>query len=495
MTEPADLSAAELAERIRGGDEGALRVTRSCLGRIQALDPQVRAFLTVNDRAQEEAWRLDRCRGQAPPATLDGVPVAVKDNILTRDLRTTCGSRILERFAPAGDATAVERLRAAGAVILGKTNLDEFGMGSSTENSAFGATRNPWDLGRVAGGSSGGSAAAVAAGMVPLALGSDTGGSVRQPAAFCGVVGLKPTYGRVSRFGLVAYGSSLDQIGPLGRTVRDVALVLTVIEGADPADATSSPVPGRDYVAACEDGVNGMRIGLPREYLGEGLDPEIERAVLGAAGRLEQHGAGTEEVSLPHTPYAISTYYLLATAEASSNLSRFDGVRYGLRAGDTGDLESLYRTTRGMGFGAEVKRRIMLGTYALSAGYRDAFYNTAQRARSVIRRDFSQVFGSGVDLLLTATTPTVAFRLGEKLDDPLAMYLSDVYTVTSSLAGLPALSVPVGLSAEGLPIGAQLIGPPFGEDRLFRAGAVIASMFGSPRPPLLPARPAGTGSG
>jgi aspartyl-tRNA(Asn)/glutamyl-tRNA(Gln) amidotransferase subunit A len=473
VSELSALPAGELWARLRDGEVSAVEATRACLARIEAVDPGIGAFLSLNPRAEDDARALDERRTGGDATDLAGLPIAIKDNISTQDLATTCGSRILEGFVPLRDATAVARLRAAGAVILGKTNLDEFGMGSSTESSAFGPTRNPWDPERVPGGSSGGSAAAVAAGMTPLALGSDTGGSVRQPAAFCGVAGLKPTYGRVSRLGLVAFGSSLDQIGPFGRRVADVARVLAVIAGADLRDATSSDVATEDYLSACERGVTGLRVGIPREYFDEGLDPEIRAAVMEAAARLEGAGAAIDEVRLPLTRFAVPTYYLVATAEASSNLARYDGVRYGRRSGAGGGLQSMYRATRGSGFGDEVKRRIMLGTYALSTGYYDAYYGKAQRARTLLRREFDGVFGGGVEVLLTPTTPTPAFRLGEKIDDPLAMYLSDVFTTTANLAGLPALSVPVGRSTGGLPIGAQLLGPAFAEASLLRAGAAI----------------------
>jgi aspartyl-tRNA(Asn)/glutamyl-tRNA(Gln) amidotransferase subunit A len=491
MTDLAGRSATELVSLLRSREVSALEVTRAHLARIEAIDPGLRAFLRVNPEAENDARRVDASPADAR-RTLAGVPVAVKDNICTKGLRTTCGSRILEPFVPVSDATVIARLRERGAVVIGKTNLDEFAMGSSTEHSAFGTTRNPWDRERVPGGASGGSAVAVATGMAALALGSETGGSVRQPAAFTGVVGLKPTYGRVSRLGLVAFGSSLDQVGPVAGTVADCASLLQAIAGADPADATSAPDPVDDYSAGLSLGVRGLTVGLPREYFEAGLDPEIADAVRLAARRLERDGARIVEVSLPHTRFAIPVYYLVATAEASSNLARFDGVRYGSRK-DPGDgLQAMYAATRGAGFGAEVKRRIMLGTFALSAGYYDAFYARASRARTLLRRDFLEVFASGVDLLLTPTTPTPPFRIGEKSGDPLAMYLSDVYTATMNLAGVPALTVPLGLDRAGLPMGAQLVGPDFGEALLFRAGAVIERHSGRLRPPARPATAAGS---
>ena len=480
------LEAGDIRERLRRREVSALEVVRECLARVEALDGRLHAFLRINPRAEEEASERDREMATGAGGPLAGIPVAIKDNLATAGLTTTCGSRILQDFVPLRDATAVARLRTAGAIVLGKTNLDEFGMGSSTENSAFGPTRNPWDLDRVPGGSSGGSAASVAVRMVPLALGSETGGSVRQPAALCGVVGLKPTYGRVSRSGLVAFGSSLDQVGSLAGSVADCARLLGVIAGGDPADSTSAADPVDPYEDASRRGVRGLRVGLPREYFGEGLDVEIDQAVRRAAAVLEKEGAIVEEMSLPHDRFAIPTYYLVATAEASSNLARFDGVRYGLRI-DRGDgLRAMYRATRGAGFGAEVQRRIMLGTYALSAGYYDAFYGKALRVRTLLRKDFLDAFASGIDLLLSPTTPTPAFRLGEKVDDPLAMYLSDVYTATMNLAGIPALSVPVGLTRSGLPIGVQLTGADFGESTLFRAGAVLESVCGRFFPPMAP---------
>lgn len=409
--------------------------------------------------------------------------MAVKDIICTQELPTTCGSRILEGWLPPYDATVVTRLRDAGAIVLGKTNLDEFAMGSSTENSAFGPTRNPWDLERVPGGSSGGSAAAVAAGMAPLALGSDTGGSIRQPAGFTGVVGLKPTYGRVSRYGLVAFASSLDQIGPMTRTVADAALLLRVIAGHDPRDSTSADLPVPDYAAALNGRADGLRIGIAREAFGAGLQPEVREAVMAAAGVLEGLGASLTEVSLPAIDYALPTYYLLATSEASANLARYDGVQYGLRV-RTDDIFSMYTRTRRQGFGSEVKRRIMLGTYALSAGYYEGFFLKAQRVRTLVRKEFLDAFAR-VDLVLMPVSPTVAFRLGEKVDDPLQMYLADVYTIPVNLAGLPGISVPCGL-AGGLPIGLQLIGRPFDEATVLRAAHAYeqATPWHTQRPPV-----------
>ncbi len=479
----ASLTACELRRRVVAGEVSALDAARAHLERISALDGRLHCFLALNPKAEQEARQVDRRIRAGERLALAGVPVAVKDNLVTAGLATTCGSRILGGFRSPTDATAVSRLRAAGAVVLGKTNLDEFAMGSSTETSAFGPTRNPWDPARVPGGSSGGSAAAVAARLAPLALGSDTGGSIRQPAAFCGVIGLKPTYGRVSRSGLVAYASSLDQVGPLTRSVADAASALAAIAGPDPRDATARNEPAGDYVGACSRGVLGLRVGLPREYFGAGLDPEIERAVRLAAAALEAAGATLEEVSLPHTRFAIPTYYLLATAEASSNLSRYDGVRYGERLGAEAGLRAMFGRTRAGGFGAEVQRRIMLGTYSLSAGYHERFHARAQAVRTRIREELLALLGPGPRVLLAPTTPTAAFGLGEKVEDPLQMYLSDVYTVTANLGGLPALALPVGRSARGLPLGAQLMGPPFGEELLFAAGAVLERAFPLPAPP------------
>ena len=414
---------------------------------------------------------------RAPAGRLAGVPLAVKDNLATSDLCTTCGSKILEGYVSPYEATAVRRLREAGALVVGKTNMDEFAMGSSNENSAFGPVRNPVDLARVPGGSSGGSAAAVAAGYVPGALGSDTGGSVRQPASFCGVVGVKPTYGRVSRYGLVAFGSSLDQIGVLSRSVVDAAEVLGVISGHDPRDSTSSEREVPDLVGACGGEVDGLVIGVPEEYFPETLDVGVRARCEAAIERMEAAGATIRSVSLPHTLYAIPTYYVLATAEASSNLARYDGVRYGFRAPEAATAEAVYCRTRTSGFGAEVKRRIVLGTYALSAGYYDAYYGRAQRVRERLAGEFADVFADGVDVLFTPTSPTVAFPLGERVADPVSMYLSDVFTVTANLANLPAISVPVG-EVGGLPVGGQFIGPAWGESTIFRAAAALERAMG-----------------
>ncbi len=447
----------------------AVELTKACLARIAATEPRLNAFITVCEKeaalAAEDADRR-LSAGDAPP--LCGIPIALKDILTVRGVRATCGSRILENFVPPYDATVVARLRSAGAVFLGKTNLDEFAMGSSTENSGFGPTLNPYDLRRVPGGSSGGSAAAVAADQCLAALGTDTGGSIRQPAAFCGVVGLKPTYSRVSRYGVVAYASSLDQVGPLAKSAADAALLLAAIAGADPRDATCSARPVPDYTAGLAGGIAGVRLGVPREYFGEGIDPEVRARVEAAIKALTAMGAKPVEVSLPHTRYAIAAYYLIATAEASANLARYDGVRYGVRAGADNHLD-LYRRSRSRGFGAEVKRRIMLGTFALSAGYYDAYYLKAQKARTLIRRDFLDAF-ERCDLIAAAVSPTTAFGLGEKTSDPLTMYLSDVFTIAVNLGGLPALALPCGYDGRGLPVGLQLIGPAFSEELLLRAG-------------------------
>src|SRR5882724_9334301 len=464
----AGLTIDALAARFRGGEATPSDATRDYLARIEALDPGIRAFMTVTrDVALAQAAEADaRFKAGAPRGPLDGVPIALKDLFCTRGIPTACGSKILERFVPPYDATVYQRLRAAGAVLLGKLNMDEFAMGSSTENSAYFTTRNPWDLGRVPGGSSGGSSAAVAAGLAAASLGTDTGGSIRQPAAFCGVVGLKPTYGRVSRYGLVAFASSLDQIGPFAKDVEDAALVLQAIAGRDPMDSTSAAVPVPDYAAGLGQGVEGLRVGIPAEYFIEGLDPEVETAVRAAIEILKGLGAKTESVSLPHTEYGLSAYYVIGPAEASSNLARYDGVKYGLRVPGARDLIDMYSRTRGAGFGAEVKRRVMLGTYALSAGYYDAYYGKAQKVRTLVQRDFQKAF-ERVDVIVAPTTPSAAFRTGEK-EDPLQMYLNDVFTIPVNLAGLPGVSIPAGFTQTGLPIGLQMIGKAFDEATLLR---------------------------
>jgi aspartyl-tRNA(Asn)/glutamyl-tRNA(Gln) amidotransferase subunit A len=439
--------------------------------RIQKEDGQIGAFLTLSkERALERADRIDRMAagGQILPP-LGGVPVAIKDVMSTRGVRTTAGSKILSKYIPPYDCTAVARLETAGAMVLGKTNCDEFAMGSSNENSGFHPVRNPRDPNRVPGGSSGGSAAAVASDMAVVALGSDTGGSIRQPASFCGVVGLMPTYGRVSRYGLIAFASSLDHIGPLAKTVKDAATVLRTIAGRDPMDSTSADVPVPDYVAELDKPVRGLKLGVAKEYFGEGLDEEVRQAVEAAIDKLKSVGCEIVPVSLPHTPYAIPTYYLVATAEASSNLARYDGVRYSNRANGVKTLSEMYRRSRDEGFGAEVKRRIMLGTYALSAGYYDAYYLKAQKVRTLLTRDFEEAFRK-VDAIVTPTSPTAAFRLGEKSNDPLAMYLADIYTVTADLAGIPGISVPCGETKEKLPIGLQILGKHFDEATILRVG-------------------------
>jgi aspartyl-tRNA(Asn)/glutamyl-tRNA(Gln) amidotransferase subunit A len=462
-----------IRDEVRSGRRSATEVCTESLDRITSLDPPLHAFLTVTrERALAAAAAVDRHPDKAS-LPLAGVPVALKDNLCTRGVRTTAASRILEHFVPPFDATVVARLEQAGAVLVGKTNCDEFAMGSSTENSAFGATRNPWAHDRIPGGSSGGSAVAVASGMVPLSLGSDTGGSIRQPGALCGIVGLKPTYGRVSRYGLMAYASSLDQIGPLTRTVEDAAIALSVIAGSDPADATSSAEPVPDYAAGLTRSLRGVRIGVPVALLDHGIDAEVSAAFRTAIEVFRDGGAAIVDVALPHAGSAIPVYYLVATAEASSNLARYDGVKYGFRApigaeragSMQDDLRAMYGRTRALGFGAEVKLRIMLGTYVLSAGYYDAYYLKAQQVRTLIRRDYEQAF-AGVDVVAMPTSPTPAFKIGERVADPLQMYLADVFTVSANLAGLPALSVPCGFTTGNLPVGLQLIGRLFDEATL-----------------------------
>ncbi len=463
MTEPFySLSISKLAPLLSRREVSPVEVTAALLARIKERNGELNAYLTVDEAgALEQAKAAEARLGRGEGSPLTGIPLALKDVMTTRGLRTTCGSRILENFVPPFDATVVARLRREGAVFLGKANMDEFAMGSSNENSAYGPTRNPWNRDYIPGGSSGGSAAAVAADLCIGALGSDTGGSIRQPASHCGVVGLKPTYGRVSRYGLVAYASSLDQIGPLTKEVRDAALLLQAIAGHDPKDSTSVPQAVPDYAAALGREVRGLRIGVPREYFGHGLDPEVEAAIRAALKTLEGLGAEVLEVSLPHTEYAVATYYVVAVAEASSNLARYDGVKYGFRA-EGKNLMETYLNTRTQGFGAEVRRRIMLGTYTLSAGYYDAYYKKGSQVRALIRGDFETAF-KDCALIACPVSPTPAFRLGEKLADPLTMYLSDIFTISANLAGIPGISVPCGFSAGGLPIGLQLLGPPFGE--------------------------------
>jgi aspartyl-tRNA(Asn)/glutamyl-tRNA(Gln) amidotransferase subunit A len=471
------LGAVELADAVAAGRLSALEVTRSALARIEARDGALHSFLYVDpEGALAQAAAVDRARAAGEPlGKLAGVPVGVKDNLCTRGVPTTCASRILEGYVPPYDAHVVQRLRQEGAVIVGKTNMDEFAMGSSTEHSAFGPCRNPWDTSRVPGGSSGGSAAATAAGFVAGALGSDTGGSVRQPGAFCGVVAVKPTYGRVSRSGLVAFASSLDQVGPMARSVRDAARLLAVVAGHDPQDATSAPHVVPDYEAECGKDIRGLRIGRVVDQ-SEGSDPDVTGAVDAAARALEGLGCELVDVALPHARHAVSIYYLIAPSEASSNLARFDGMRYALRVVGEG-LSSTYEKTRQAGFGPEVKRRIMLGTYALSAGYYEAYYLRAQKVRTLLRQDYAAAFEK-CDLVLSPTTPTAAFKLGEKVTDPLQMYLADIFTLPPSLAGLPAVGVPCGFTGGGLPVGLQLTAPAFEERRMLRAAHALEQALG-----------------
>jgi aspartyl-tRNA(Asn)/glutamyl-tRNA(Gln) amidotransferase subunit A len=480
-----DLNIGSLKDLIASRKLSAVELCETALARIRGLE-ELNAFITVADESTlARAEEIDRAveRGE-PVGPLAGTIMAVKDNMVMRGVRTTAGSRILFNYVPPYTATAVQRLEAAGAIIIGKTNCDEFAMGSSNENSAYGPVKNPWDPARVPGGSSGGSAVAVASGMVMAALGSDTGGSIRQPANLSGVVGLKPTYGRVSRYGLIAFGSSLDQIGPFARSVADAASVLKVIAGHDPNDSTCSDIPVEDYLARLDAGVRDVRVGVPREYYADGLDQEVRASIESALKKLEEMGAQIVEIGLPHTQYAVPVYYLIATAEASSNLARYDGVRYGFRAEEPASLRDMYSRTRDLGFGAEVKRRIMLGTYALSAGYYDQYYGKAQRVRSLIESDFRMAFEL-CDIIAAPVSPTAAFRLGEKTDDPLEMYLSDIYTITANLAGVPGISIPCGLTSNGLPIGIQLIGRHFQEASLLAAGHALEQAVGfNYRPPI-----------
>ena len=489
MSSLTSMGMSEIASAIKEKRTSAMEVVEAHLSRISEKDGAIGAFLArADDTARSEAKEIDArvARGE-DPGPLAGVPIAIKDAIHVRGLATTCGSKILNHFATPYDATVIRRLKGAGAIVLGKLNMDEFAMGSSNENSAFGPVRNPWDLTRVPGGSSGGSAAAVSAGFAAMTLGSDTGGSIRQPAAFCGVVGLKPTYGRVSRYGLVAFASSLDQIGPLTRSCADAALSLSIMAGQDVHDATSSPRPVDDYSAALTRKTQGLRVGVPRDFLKSGVDALVMAEFDKTIAALREDGAEIVDVSLPNAPHAIATYYLVATAEASSNLARFDGVRYGLRvdsAAARATLKDMYGETRDAGFGPEVKRRIILGTFVLSSGYYDAYYLRAQKVRTLIRRDFETAFAS-CDVIATPTTPSPAFKLGEKTANPLEMYLADVFTVPANLAGVPGISVPCGF-AGGLPVGLQFVGPAFAEASLLRAGYAVERLMGAGtrRPPV-----------
>ena len=474
MTELTSLTIGQALEKLRSREISALELTQAHLQRIEAQDPSIGAYLSVTaDLALQQAKEADEARAAGDERPLLGIPIALKDVLSTRGIETTCGSKILKGYRPIFDATAVSRLYEAGAVMLGKLNMDEFAMGSSTENSAYFPTRNPWNLERVPGGSSGGSAAAVAANMAMATLGSDTGGSIRQPASFCGVSAIKPSYGRVSRHGLIAYGSSFDQTGPFARNVEDVARLLAVIAGHDPLDSTSMPENVPDYLAGLSGDIRGLKIGLPTEYFADGLQPEVEAAVRGAVAELEAMGAEVREVRFQHAEYCLPAYYIIAMAEASANLARYDGVRFGARV-DGADLIDSYKKTRGAGFGAEVKRRIMLGTYTLSAGYYDAYYGKAQAARTLIRQDFDALFEQ-VDALIAPVAPTTAFGFGEVSDDPLRMILADVLTISANLAGICGLSAPCGFDGQGLPIGMQILGAPFTEDRLLRLGQAYQS--------------------
>jgi aspartyl-tRNA(Asn)/glutamyl-tRNA(Gln) amidotransferase subunit A len=483
-----DLTASELTARLRSGEITAVELVESTLARIDAVDPRLSAFLTATPEvARERAAELDAYLATgAPQSGVAGIPTALKDVFTTKGIRTTCGSKILEHYVPPYDSTAWGRLSGAGSVLVGKTNCDEFAMGSSNENSAFGPVHNPWDLDRVPGGSSGGSAAAVAAGAAVWALGTDTGGSVRQPASLSGVVGLKPTYGRISRYGLIAFASSLDTVSTFTRSVRDAATLLAVLAGRDPRDATSLDAEVPDYLEGLDVGVRGLRVGVLSEAFGEGVEPHVAASVRAAVDRLEGLGAEVGEAALPHAEYALSAYYLIAPSEASSNLARYDGVRYGLREDGGDSIEMMFRT-RGAGFGAEVKRRVMLGTYALSAGYYEAYYGQAQKVRTLVIRDYERAFES-FDVLVSPTSPTTAFPIGAKVDDPMAMYLNDIFTIPANLAGTPAISVPCGLDSAGLPIGIQLAAPVLGEQALLRAAAALEGELALDlRPPLLAA--------
>ena len=476
----------EAQQRLVAGDLTAVRLTEAVLERIDSVEPTVRAFLSLDRQgALRQAEAADAARAAGRGGPLCGLPLALKDVLCTTDLPTTCGSRMLEHFVAPYDATVVTRLREAGAVLLGKLAMDEFAMGSTSEHCAFQVVQNPWKPGHVAGGSSGGSAAAVAADECLASLGSDTGGSIRQPASLCGTVGLKPTYGRVSRYGLVAFASSLDQVGPLTKDVRDCALMLNAICGHDPLDSTSIDRPVPDFTASLQDGLQGVRVGVPREYFGQGLDPEVERVARAAIAMLQEAGAEIVEVTLPHTDYCVAVYYLIAPAEASSNLARFDGVRYGYRDRSAGALIDLYNRSRSQGFGDEVKRRILIGTYALSAGYYDAYYKKASQVRTLIKEDFARAYAS-CDLLVSPVVPTPAWQIGAGADDPLSLYLSDILTLSANLAGTPGMSVPCGFSSQGLPIGVQLQAAHFQEEILLRAAHNLEQRAGvvGRKPPL-----------
>jgi aspartyl-tRNA(Asn)/glutamyl-tRNA(Gln) amidotransferase subunit A len=482
---PYELTIAQARGLLVAGTLSSRELTQSCLDRIAAVDGKIKAFLVVNpEQALSQADEADRTRAHGKSANLCGIPLSIKDLLCTKGTATTCGSRILEHFVPPYDATVVEKLKGQGAVILGKVAMDEFAMGSTSESCVFQVPENPWKPGYVSGGSSGGSAASVAALECPGSLGSDTGGSIRQPASLCGIVGIKPTYGLVSRYGLVAFASSLDQIGPLTRDVTDCALMLNAISGYDPKDSTSVSRETPDYGTSLVDGLHGVRVGVPREYFGEGLDPEVRAVVTHGIDLLRQAGAEIVQVSLPRTDYCVAVYYLIATAEASSNLARYDGVSFGFRDKNARSLMEMYKESRSQGFGAEVKRRILIGTYALSAGYYDAYYKKASQVRTLILGDFNRAFEQ-CDVLISPVVPTPAWKIGEKADNPLAMYLSDVLTISANLAGIPGISVPGGFSRDGLPIGIQLQGPHFREDSLFKVAYNLERGLGLP-----PQRPA-----
>jgi aspartyl-tRNA(Asn)/glutamyl-tRNA(Gln) amidotransferase subunit A len=469
-----ELKAWQLKNIMEKSEVTCQQIVSSVYDRIHELNPKINAYITlIEEQAKEAAKRIDQRRDKGEKlGTLAGIPVAIKDNICVKGIPTTCASKILSNFIPPYDATVIKKLREADAIIIGKTNMDEFGMGSSNEHSFYGIVKNPSDLERIPGGSSGGSAAVVASGMTTVALGSDTGGSIRQPASLCGLVGMKPTYGRVSRYGLVAFASSLEQIGPLSRDVRDCALLLSVIAQHDPKDSISLNVEETDYTKFLNGEVKGIKIGVPKEYFGEGLDSQVREAVESGIKLLEKQGMVVKYISLPHTDKAIATYYVLCTAEASSNLARYDGAKYGYRANGDFELSQMYKKTRSQGFGAEVKRRIILGTYVLSAGYYDAYYAKAQKVRTIIKEDFDKAFEK-VDVVITPTSPTTAFKIGEKMDDPLTMYLSDIYTTSANLTGIPAISIPCGKDSKGLPIGLQIMGKPLSEGLLLKVAYAL----------------------